>query len=177
MISPLIKWNHEVSYLVPWFDTFSYYERRKIAINLSDKEFEYIKGHVIDGRVLVPAATWIFLVWETFGMMNAIYHEKFPVIFEDIKLLRATSLKKNQDVIVTVNIQRGTGRFEIIEGASAIVNGFIKMAPNMKMTEISEPSDDVDGAVVVSEEDFFQEMRTRGKKSFIGKLEQYLKIL
>lgn len=163
MISPLIKWNHEANFLVPWFDTFSYYERRKIAINLNDKNFEFVKGHVIDGRVLFPAAGWICLVWETFGLMNGIYHEELPVIFDDIKLLRATSLKNNQDVFVTINIQRGTGRFEIVEGASAIANGFIKIAQNVGMTEISIPTDSVEGVVVINEEEFFQEMRTRGE--------------
>lgn len=161
MISPHIKWNHTESYLVPYFDTYSSYERRKIAINLNDKTFDFVSGHVIDGRILFPATGWIYLVWETFAMMNGVPLGQQPVVLDDIKLLRATSLKKNQDIFVSINIQRGTGRFEILEGSSPIATGFIKSGQNEKMTEIPLPEDCGD-AVVINEDEFFKEMRIRG---------------
>lgn len=161
MISPNIKWNHTENYLVPYFDTFSSYERRKIVINLNDKSFDFINGHIVDGRVLFPATGWIFLVWETFCMMNGVLLEEQAVVLDDIKLMRATMLAKNQDVFVSINIQKGDGRFEILEGTSTIATGYIKSGNNVKMTEIPKPEDNKD-AVVIKEEEFFQEMRIRG---------------
>lgn len=32
---------------------------------------------------------------------------KMKVVFEDVKFLRATSLQKNQDILVTIAIHRG----------------------------------------------------------------------
>lgn len=161
MISPNIQWSHTENYLVPYFDTFSSYERRKVAINLNDKSFDFINGHIVDGRVLFPATGWIFLVWETFCMMNGVLLEEQAVVLHDIKLMRATLLAKNQDVFVSINIQRGAGRFEILEGTSMIATGYITSGNNAKMTEIPKPEDTKE-AVIINEREFFQEMRIRG---------------
>ncbi|KAG4073632.1 hypothetical protein HA402_000856 [Bradysia odoriphaga] len=161
MISPQIKWNHTDNYLVPYFDTFSNYERRKVAINLSDKDFDFINGHIVDGRVLFPATGWIFLVWETFSWMNGVRLEEQAVVLHDIQLMRATMLAKNQDVFISINIQRGTGRFEILEGTSTIATGYINNGNNTKMTDIPKPEPNAE-AVIINEDDFFDEMRIRG---------------
>lgn len=50
MISPVIEWDHSEDYFVPKFSG-DWFEQRNIAINISDKEFEYIQGHVIDGNL------------------------------------------------------------------------------------------------------------------------------
>jgi fatty acid synthase, animal type len=51
MISPIIKWDHSENYTVPNFDTFNNFERRNISVNISDKMFEFIQGHIIDGEL------------------------------------------------------------------------------------------------------------------------------
>lgn len=160
MISPNIQWNHTENFFVPYFDTARTYECKKIAINLNDKKFDFVKDHIVEGRVLFPATGWIFLVWETFCMINGVRHEEQAVVLEDIKLMRATFLVKDQDVIVSINIQRGAGRFEILEGSSMIATGTIKSGTDAKMTEIPKPEDNE--AIMVNEDGFFQEMRISG---------------
>lgn len=51
MISPVIKWNHEENHFVPHFDSYNVFERRNITINISDKKFEFLQGHIIDGEL------------------------------------------------------------------------------------------------------------------------------
>lgn len=51
MISPIIKWDHQENYVVPLFDSYNTFERRNVAINLSDKIFEFVQGHIIDGEI------------------------------------------------------------------------------------------------------------------------------
>lgn len=160
MISPVIKWNHEENHYVPHFDTYNTFERRNIVINISDKKYEFIQGHTIDGRVLFPATGWIVLVWETFSMMIGTPYEKVKVIFEEVRFLRATSLNKNQDVLVTISIHRGTGSFEVIEGSAAVVHGYIKQVDDITMSEITELSDE--NTVTLQEDEFYKEMRLHG---------------
>ncbi|CRK94451.1 CLUMA_CG007958, isoform A [Clunio marinus] len=160
MISPLIKWDHQENYVVPNFDSFNFFERRNIAINLSDKIFEFIQGHIIDGKVLFPGTGWLFWVWESFSMMMGVPQMNLKVMYEDVKFLRATSLQKNQDIYVTINIHRASGRFEIIEGKSAIAQGCIKVAENVEISEINVPH--VKDSITLNEADFYKEMRLRG---------------
>lgn len=49
----------------------------------------------------------ISLVWEAFALVNSTVTHKMAVIFEDVKFMRATSMNKNQDVILTVSILKG----------------------------------------------------------------------
>jgi len=159
MISPIIKWNHEEDHFVPYHDSYNNYERRNIVINISDKKYEFLQGHVVDGRVLFPATGWIYLVWETFSYMNGTYYEEFKVVFENVHFLEALPLFKDQDVLITISIHRGTGRFEVIEGNSAIAHGFIKKADNIEMSEIKTQSSK-DGTF--SQEWLYKEMRLCG---------------
>lgn len=58
MISPFVKWDHSISWLVPkWTQKKSFGEF--ITVNISDPEWAYLKGHIIDGRNLLPAATYV----------------------------------------------------------------------------------------------------------------------
>ncbi|KAL7030368.1 hypothetical protein ACKWTF_006629 [Chironomus riparius] len=159
MIAPIIKWNHEDNHFVPYFDSYNAYERRNIVINISDKHFELIQGHIVDGRVIFPATGWIHIVWETYARMIGVYFEKMKVVLEDIHFLRATPLVKNQDLLITISIHRGSGRFEIIEGNSTVVYGCIKQVENIEMSDVTPINDDV---YIFSGEGFYKEMRICG---------------
>lgn len=64
MISPVIKWNHEESHFVPHFDPYNTFERRNITVNISDKKFEFLQGHIIDGErcvaILLKSFNFLF---------------------------------------------------------------------------------------------------------------------
>jgi len=158
MISPVLKWNHDDDHLVTYFDSYNTFERRNIVINISDKNFEFVQGHIVDGRVLFPATGWIQIVWETFAFMMGAHFEQTKVIFEDVHFLRATPLFKNQDLLVTISIHRGSGKFEIIEGNSAIVQGFIKKIDEIEMAEITPHYDEY----TFTGDGFYREMRLCG---------------
>lgn len=59
MISPVIEWDHSEDCFVPKFSG-DWFEQRNILVNVSDKEFEYIQGHVIDGKLLKASFHWNF---------------------------------------------------------------------------------------------------------------------
>lgn len=109
MISPLIRWEHSDD----WYVT-SYRMQEKIVsgeriveVTLSDEDFEYMSGHVIDGRNLFPATGYLTLAWETVGMMRGELYTEVSVVFEDVKFLRATTIPKEGSIELTVMIQKG----------------------------------------------------------------------
>lgn len=107
MISSLIKWDHSD-------DWYVYKMREKIAsgdrtvdVSLADEDFEFIAGHVIDGRCLFPATGYLALVWETIGLMNGEDYSDLSVVFEDVKFLRATNVPKEGTVQLSIINQKG----------------------------------------------------------------------
>ena len=83
------------------------------------------------------------------------------VEFDDIRFLRATSLAAGQEVEFTITIHVGTGRFEITEGATAVVTGFITEVLNpLPLTKL-QPLNNSDFPLM-KEKDFYKELRLRG---------------
>jgi len=54
---------------------------RYVEISLSDKDYDYMSGHVIDGRNLLPATGYLTLVWETLGMMKGVTYTIYFLIY------------------------------------------------------------------------------------------------
>lgn len=66
-----------------------------------------MSGHIIDGKILLPATGYIYLVWETVGMLNCSLNNSIPVVFEDVKFLRATYISTQRSVELTIMVQKG----------------------------------------------------------------------
>lgn len=103
------RWEHSNS----WF-TVNYNNREKlvsreriITVTYTTDEFQYIKGHVIDGRNLYPGAGYLCLVWETLGTLIETFYTEMFVVMENIKFNRATAIPKQGKVEMVVMIQKG----------------------------------------------------------------------
>lgn len=117
-ISSLIRWDHSENWFVTTYENMKTKSsgERLYTISLASDDEEFISGHVIDGKILIPATCYLQYVWETFSLM---YHGPsymdVPVEFEEVKFLRATNMVANQSVDLTVMIHYGTGNFEVSE--------------------------------------------------------------
>ncbi|XP_023313670.1 fatty acid synthase-like [Trichogramma pretiosum] len=165
MLSHLIKWEHSED----WFVT-SYRLQEKItsgerlvSVTLADEDFEFMSGHVIDGRNLFPATGYLSLIWETLGMMRGELYTEVSVVFEDVKFLRATTIPKEGIIEFTLMIQKGTGRFEVVEGGAAVVTGFVRATdkPSAEKVDpkILQPNNDEE---IMTSRDVYKELRLRG---------------
>jgi len=54
----------------------------------------YILDHVIDGRVLFPFTGYLELAWKTLCKVKNLDQQKTPVIFENVKVHKATLMSK-----------------------------------------------------------------------------------
>lgn len=83
------------------------------------------------------------------------------VEFEDIRFLRATAIQKGVIVELTIMIHTGTGRFEITEGKTAVVTGFIQEVENPKPLTSLTPLPKTEFPIM-EHRDFYKELRLRG---------------
>jgi len=88
---------------------------RYVEISLNDKNYDYMNGHVIDGRNLLPATGYLALVWQTIGMMKGIIYTMVPIIFKDVNFIRATRLSENDTVKLRIAIQKGIRRMTTLK--------------------------------------------------------------
>ncbi|XP_067616135.1 fatty acid synthase isoform X2 [Eurosta solidaginis] len=163
-ISSLIRWDHSEDWFVTKYENMKTKSsgERLFKVNLSSDNEEFMTGHVIDGKVLVPATCYIQYVWETFSLM---YHGPsymdVPVEFEDIRFLRATSMSLNGNIELNVMIHYGTGQFEITEAGSTVVTGRIREIENPIAPQTYESNEKSDFPEL-SKKDFYKELKLRG---------------
>lgn len=72
-----------------------------------DENYEYMGGHVIDGKNLIPAMGYLAMVWETMGILHTEVYTELSVVFEDINFTRAVHIPKEGEIQLTVMVQKG----------------------------------------------------------------------
>uniref|UniRef100_A0A182RRM2 Uncharacterized protein n=1 Tax=Anopheles funestus TaxID=62324 RepID=A0A182RRM2_ANOFN len=159
MISSLLEWDHSADWHVTNFRTTRMVDQSTTEYTISLSEQDYIAGHCIDGRILIPATGYLFYVWDSFSGKMGIIPEEMPVEFSDIEFLRATTLVGDQQVTLTVDLNEITGHFEVREGTALVVTGRIQALTNYKPPVIEHKKS---SAVMLPSKDFYKELRLRG---------------
>ncbi|XP_040165772.1 fatty acid synthase-like [Anopheles arabiensis] len=159
MISSLLEWDHSADWHVTNFRTTRMVDQSTSEYTISLSEQDYISGHCIDGRILIPATGYLFYVWDSFSGRMGIIPEEMPVEFSDIEFLRATTLVGDQQVTLTVDLNEVTGSFEVSEGTALVVKGRIQALTNYTPPETKHRQSD---AVMMPSKDFYKELRLRG---------------
>ncbi|XP_050076401.1 fatty acid synthase-like [Anopheles maculipalpis] len=159
MISSLLEWDHSADWHVTNFRTTRMVDQSTSEYTISFSEQDYIAGHCIDGRILIPATGYLFYVWDSFSGKMGIIPEEMPVEFFDIEFLRATTLVGDQQVTLSIDLNDVTGYFEVREGTALVVTGRIQALANYKPPVIEHKKSD---AVILPSKDFYKELRLRG---------------
>jgi len=80
---------------------------RIVTLSTINEDFEYMIGHVIDEKNLIPATGYLAMVWETMGMLHAEIYTEISVVFEDVNFIRAIHIPKEGEIQLAVMIQKG----------------------------------------------------------------------
>ncbi|XP_072392068.1 fatty acid synthase-like [Diabrotica undecimpunctata] len=162
LISPLVKWDHSITWFVPMYKHMDGFGK-VVKVNISTEADSYLKGHNIDGRVMMPAFAYMEMVWKVFAELKLKEVNEFPVVFEDVKLIRATILPENENIEFLVNIMKQTGHFEIHEGGSIVVSGKVRSTDDVskEFKPIEELYKGGKDLPMCKREDFYKDTRLR----------------
>lgn len=74
MIAPLVRWEHSEDWYVTMYRVQDKIKsgERNISISIKEDEFEYLTGHVIDGRNLFPATGYLVNIYISMKLLTKI---------------------------------------------------------------------------------------------------------
>jgi fatty acid synthase len=67
-------------------------------------EHKFLCDHVVDGRILMPATSYVVTAWEALCHMKGRKLEETPVTFEDVQIRQAVTAEEGQKVALAVLI-------------------------------------------------------------------------
>ncbi|RZB39148.1 ketoacyl-synt, Ketoacyl-synt C, PS-DH and/or Thiolase N domain containing protein [Asbolus verrucosus] len=167
MISPLIKWKSDKSwytYKYNSFYTLGESEQKEFQLTNLREECKFLTGHVIDGRTLIPATQYLNMVWETFLHCRRLPPKETPILFKNVRFIRAVMLPKTFYVSLWVNIQKGSGKFEVLENGSVVVTGWISSPKDVGLyrTDLAPLALEEDPTLVLEQDEIYRELYIRG---------------
>ncbi|KAJ0172970.1 hypothetical protein K1T71_011146 [Dendrolimus kikuchii] len=135
MLSHLIEWDHREQWPVPFYAAAN----RGVAaacnhiITLHDDEHAYLRGHVIRNKTLYPFAGALVVTWNTLAMSLNIPKKQLSVVFRDVYFYSQPIMHNQRQLKLTVQLHRGTGYFEVMDGDSRVASGYV-IENNLKTT-------------------------------------------
>ena len=130
-LAPLIQWDHQDKWLVTLYpDYFNNNNKSKsdltIELDMKKDENKFYFDHVIDGRVLFPAFGYLFLVWQEFARHLSTSWDQLPIILENMRFLKATTIKADTVLKFKLNMNMLNGDFQLYESEHLICTGRIR---------------------------------------------------
>lgn len=67
-------------------------------------DHKFLADHVVDGRILMPATSYVVTAWEALCSMKSRKMEETPVAFEDVQIRQAVTAEEGQKIALAVLI-------------------------------------------------------------------------
>uniref|UniRef100_H2Z2A8 Fatty acid synthase n=1 Tax=Ciona savignyi TaxID=51511 RepID=H2Z2A8_CIOSA len=125
-------WDHDQSWYMPKEEDFinssgsgnSNLESHYTIDISAESKYHYLRGHIIDGRLILPITAYLHFVWQSLARYHQVELEDLPVQFDEIKLHRATTLQDSVELVV--QIIPSTNEFRVTEGGNLLSTGSIQ---------------------------------------------------
>ncbi|EZA48517.1 Fatty acid synthase [Ooceraea biroi] len=174
MIAPHVKWDHSAKWKVPIHDKPQNVSEYIVEIDVSNEEYAYILEHKIDGRVIMPGAQYVLMVWQTFAKLHNTHFDNFPVVFEKLCYHRATIVSKDAKIQFAISIFKKTGMFEVSESDAIVFSGNVHALAasekdQLNISSLVLPPVNTD-FLPLRNKDMYRELNSRGYE-FCGSLQ------
>ncbi|EIE19942.1 hypothetical protein COCSUDRAFT_58179 [Coccomyxa subellipsoidea C-169] len=85
----LVSWDHSGDYPLPnaWLSSGTAGFTK--TFKLDDPEHAFIADHNVDGRILMPATSYLVTAWEALAAQQEKKMSELPVLFEDVSIVQA----------------------------------------------------------------------------------------
>ncbi|EIE22203.1 ketoacyl-synt-domain-containing protein [Coccomyxa subellipsoidea C-169] len=123
----LVSWDHAVDYPLPTFKDWTaargcsgFIKTYKLG-----GEHAFLADHIVDGRILMPATSYLVAAWEALATQQEKAMAELPVAFEDVCILQAVQAQPGDNITLSVLLDR-SHRFQVLQETDVIAEGCIK---------------------------------------------------
>ncbi|CAK0786732.1 hypothetical protein CVIRNUC_009946 [Coccomyxa viridis] len=123
----LVSWDHSADYPLPkskdWTaggGSAGFTKTWKLG-----EEHSFLADHVVDGRILMPATSYLVTAWEALASQQETTMEELPVSFDDVSIVQAVQAQPGEAVTLSVLLDR-SHRFQVLQETDIIAEGRIK---------------------------------------------------
>ena len=124
----LVSWNHSTEY-----------EGASVAVggaaapgagfdkifDLASPSSRHLADHVIDGRIILPATSYLVTAWEALAAARGVEPASLPVEFADVRIHQAVATEAGQKARLSVTLAPGGGFF-VTNGGDLVASGTVK---------------------------------------------------
>jgi fatty acid synthase len=75
-----------------------------VNLVIAGGDHKFLADHVVDGRILMPATSYVVTAWEALCSMKSRKMEETPVAFEDVQIRQAVTAEEGQKIALAVLI-------------------------------------------------------------------------
>uniref|UniRef100_T1JE63 Fatty acid synthase n=1 Tax=Strigamia maritima TaxID=126957 RepID=T1JE63_STRMM len=143
-ISPLVGWDHTDDWTLAPLDHFLGVKRvegSSFTVDVSSHESDdyYLVGHIVDGKIVYPAAGYLIIAWKAIANAKKKLFEKMMVEFKDVLFERIVILTSKEPVKFFVKVSETEEHFVIWEKSSIVCSGRFSLADNFTQHSFMMP--------------------------------------
>ncbi|CAH1180924.1 unnamed protein product [Phyllotreta striolata] len=157
-LSHMVQWEHKTSWFVPYWKN-SDSSGKIISINLSEEKHKYLKGHAINGKIVMPAAGFLCMVWKLASETHS--DSTLPVVFERVEFKESVTLTQDGNTEFLVSIMKESGHFQVVHAGVAVVLGTIRFTSDANSEFKYKYIENTRSELVVTRENFYKEAHLR----------------
>ncbi|XP_077551457.1 fatty acid synthase-like [Haemaphysalis longicornis] len=166
-ISHLVSWDHTQKWPPVAWNEFPWARVTEQVFDIdleANEEDAYLKGHIISGRLVLPACACIVFAWRCFSIRYGKEFEKLPVVFEDLTFHRPGVVSRTGSTRILANVLHTSGEFEVSESGSLLATGRIRLLDESDRLGHQELPvvPPFDANYELSSEDLYKELNLRG---------------
>ncbi|XP_060517485.1 fatty acid synthase-like isoform X2 [Cylas formicarius] len=175
MISPAIKWDHTRNWFVMrQVPNEHKLEEKTYRIMLRDSSYKFLEGHQINGRIVLPAASYLQLAWEILAQLCGTPMSEMNVVFENCQFNSISEVPEEEPMLILKGMLLKSGYFEIFENMRPVVTGRICIhLSEANSTELAANLDRFFDGPLMTNKQIYRELKMRdyGFKGEFAKLE------
>ncbi len=146
-----VSWDHTDEFPIPKENDFQSgsNSQAKVTYNLSQDKDLYLEGHAIDGKILLPATSYLCAMWDVFRKDHQLQlSDPATYSFTDFEILQAVQVEKDSNV--ELNINRLGSQYELSFKDEVVARANIERIQN-KIWKAIEPTFKSDDKYIDSE--------------------------